>query len=419
MNADLNALARDAEVEIASAWQRIQQVAERNQERVLHAFRRHQVSDAHLQDSTGYGYDDIGRETLEALYADVLGTEDALVRPQIISGTHAIVLALSALLRPGDELLYASGTPYDTLHDFIGIGKDSQSSLKAYGISYKDVPLNEDGLNEEAILASITPQTKVVAIQRSCGYAKRPALSVAAIGRIVEAVKAVKKDVYVFVDNCYGEFTETIEPGHVGADVIAGSLIKNPGGGLARTGGYIAGTKAAIYLSAERLTSPGLAKEVGPSLGQWPLMYQGLFLAPHTVGQALKGAVFTACFLNKLGFSTWPKWNSTRYDLIQTVEFPDASTMIAFCQAIQAASPINSYAKPVPGAMPGYDAEVIMAAGTFVQGASLEFSADGPVKPPYRVYVQGGLTYEHIKIAVKEAAAKAINENTNAMIKKP
>ncbi|NGP44050.1 hypothetical protein G4V62_03450 [Bacillaceae bacterium SIJ1] len=408
----IDAVSLKVEGIVQPAWEHIQHISEHNQVRVLKAFQAHRVTDTHFNDSTGYGYDDSGRDVLEAIYADVFGTEDALVRPQLISGTHAIVTALSGLLRPGDELLYATGQPYDTLHDFLGLTESAVGSMNEYQISYRDVALTAEGHpNVQGIVEAIRPETKVVALQRSCGYEKRPALSINDIERLTKEIKKTRHDMIVFVDNCYGEFTEMKEPGHVNVDIMAGSLIKNPGGGLARTGGYIAGTEKLVQKCAARLTAPGLQKEIGPSLGQWPLMYQGLFLAPHTVGQALKGAVFTAGLFSELDLKTWPSWRDERSDLIQTVEFPDASSMISFCQSIQASSPVNSQFLPIPSAMPGYDSEVIMAAGTFVQGASLEFSADGPVKPPYRVFVQGGLTYEHVKWAIKEAAKAALQRD--------
>ncbi|WP_101843966.1 methionine gamma-lyase family protein [Halobacillus sp. Marseille-P3879] len=383
----------------------IQTIVDANQEKVLDSFQKLKVSDAHFNPTTGYGYDDFGRDKLEALYAEVFKAEDAIVRPQLISGTHAITTALFGVLRPGDELLYITGDPYDTLEEVIGRSpKQDKGALSDFDITYQSVPLKSNGeFNKEQTRKAINKRTKVVAIQRSKGYADRPSFSITHIKEMVKEVRKVRKDIIVFVDNCYGEFVETEEPIEAGADLIAGSLIKNPGGGIARVGGYIAGRADLIELCSYRLTAPGLGKETGPSLNMLQEMYQGIFLAPHVVGEALKGAVFTAKLLQSKGFTTSPAFDEHRTDLIQSVNFDSAEQMTAFCQAVQAASPINSHVTPHPSPMPGYENEVIMAAGTFIQGASLELTADGPIRPPYMAFVQGGLTYSHVKIAVVRA----------------
>lgn len=405
-------VAEEAEAQIAAVHRRIEQTAELNQFRVLESFRKHRVSEFHFTPSTGYGYDDSGRDTLEKIYADAFGGEAALVRPQIISGTHAISIALFGILRPGDELLYITGNPYDTLEEIVGISGKGNGSLKEFGISYRSVPLAKSGQPDyTAIKAAIKPNTKMIGIQRSKGYAVRPSFSIADIKEMIQFVKEIKHDVIVFVDNCYGEFTEAQEPCHVGADLMAGSLIKNPGGGLAKTGGYIAGKAAYVENCSYRMTSPGIGAEAGASLYSLQEMYQGFFLAPHVVAESLKGAVFTAAVLEKMGMNTSPKWHEERTDLIQAVQFDDREKMVAFCQAIQSASPVNSHVTPYPSYMPGYEDDVIMAAGTFVQGASIELSADGPLRPPFAAYVQGGLTYSHVKIAVCYALNELIEKN--------
>jgi cystathionine beta-lyase family protein involved in aluminum resistance len=389
------------EQQIAEVHKQIDQRIESNQFRVLQSYQKHRVSDSHFIPSTGYGYDDIGRDTLEKIYADVFGGEEGLVRPQIISGTHAISIALFGVLRPGDELLYITGKPYDTLEEIVGIRGNGVGSLKEFGISYDSVSLTEKGtIDWEEVQNKIKPNTKMIGIQRSKGYATRPSFTVAEIKEMIDFVKEIKSDVVVFVDNCYGEFVEELEPCHIGADLMAGSLIKNPGGGIAKTGGYIVGKKQWVEACSYRMTSPGIGAEAGASLYSLQEMYQGFFLAPHVVGQALKGAVFTAAMLERLGMNSSPSWNAERTDLIQSVQFDDKDKMVAFCQAIQFASPINSYVTPYPSYMPGYEDDVIMAAGTFIQGASIELTADGPIRPPYVAYVQGGLTYSHVKIAV-------------------
>jgi cystathionine beta-lyase family protein involved in aluminum resistance len=397
----LQPLVRKVEQQIAEVHKEIDEKIESNQFRVLKSYQKHRVSDSHFIPSTGYGYDDIGRDTLEQIYADVFGGEAGLVRPQIISGTHAISIALFGVLRPGDELLYITGKPYDTLEEIVGIRGNGVGSLKEFGISYDSVALTNDGaINWDEVAAKIKPNTKMIGIQRSKGYATRPSFTVAEVGQMISFVKEIKEDLVVFVDNCYGEFVEEQEPCHVGADLMAGSLIKNPGGGLAKTGGYIVGKKQWVEACSYRMTSPGIGAEAGASLYSLQEMYQGFFLAPHVVGQALKGAVFTAAMLEGLGMNSSPKWNAKRTDLIQSVQFDDRDKMVSFCQAIQFASPINSYVTPHPSYMPGYEDDVIMAAGTFIQGASIELTADGPLRPPYVAYVQGGLTYAHVKMAI-------------------
>jgi cystathionine beta-lyase family protein involved in aluminum resistance len=397
----LKPIVRQVEEQIFMKHKQIDLTVEANQFRVLESYQRHQVSDSHFIPSTGYGYDDIGRDTLEKIYADVFGGEAGLVRPQIISGTHAISIALFGVLRPGDELLYITGKPYDTLEEIVGIRGNGVGSLKEFGISYQSVDLKEDGqVNYEYVKTMIKPNTKMIGIQRSKGYANRPSFTIDQIKEMIEFVKNIKEDVVVFVDNCYGEFVELMEPCHVGADLMAGSLIKNPGGGLAKTGGYIVGKEKYVEACAYRMTSPGIGAEAGASLYSLQEMYQGFFLAPHVVGQALKGAVFTSAILDRLGMNTNPSWDAERTDLIQSVQFDDKEKMIAFCQAIQFASPINSHVTAYPAYMPGYEDDVIMAAGTFIQGASIELSADGPIRPPYVAYVQGGLTYSHVKLAI-------------------
>lgn len=391
-------------------FDRIDQIAEVNQAKVIEAFQKHKVSDFHLHSSTGYGYDDRGREVLDAVYADVFGAEAALVRPHFVSGTHAIGTALFGVLRPGDHLLYISGTPYDTLHKVIGEVGDGIGSLRDMGISYSEVDLLEDGsIDWEGVERAVTPQTKVIGIQRSRGYSWRKSFTVSQIAEMVQRIRAIREDLIVFIDNCYGEFTEKLEPTEVDVDLIAGSLIKNPGGGLAHTGGYIAGRRRYVELAAYRHTVPGLGAEVGATLGATALMYQGLFLAPHTVGQALKGSVFASAVFRELGFETSPNVEELRTDIIQAVRFNGADDLIAFVQGIQQAAAIDSYVMPEPSEMPGYEHPVIMAAGTFIQGGSLELSADAPIREPYIAYVQGGLTYAHAKIGILTALDRMVS----------
>ena len=380
--------------------------AEYNQLKVLKAMQEEKISDSHFFASMGYGYNDLGRDALERVYARIFHTEDALVRPQITCGTHALALALMSNLRPGDELLSVSGKPYDTLEEVIGI-RPSAGSLKEYGISYSQVDLLDDGnFDKNGIKAAIHDNTKMIAIQRSKGYQTRKTLSPYAIGEIIGFVKEIKPDLIVMVDNCYGEFVEYDEPSDFGADMTVGSLIKNPGGGLAPVGGYIVGTKQCIENAAYRLTAPGLGKEVGASLGILQSFYQGLFLAPTVVCSSLKGAVFAASVYEKLGFKVVPDGKEPRYDIIQAIEFGCPEGVIEFCKGIQSAAPVDSHVTPEPWAMPGYDSDVIMAAGAFVQGSSIELSADGPIKPPYAVYFQGGLTWYHAKLGIMNSLQK-------------
>ncbi|MFC7784257.1 MULTISPECIES: methionine gamma-lyase family protein [unclassified Rossellomorea] len=397
----LKPLVTKVEASIKEIHKQIEERAEKNQFNVLRSFQKHRVSDSHFIPSTGYGYDDAGRDTLESIYADVFGGEAGLVRPQIISGTHAISIALFGVLRPGDELVYITGKPYDTLEEIVGIRGEGTGSLKDFQIGYQSVDLLESGkIDFEKVAKTISSKTKMVGIQRSKGYANRPSFTLDEIKEMIDFVKEINPEIVVFVDNCYGEFVEEREPCHVGADLMAGSLIKNPGGGLAKTGGYIVGKKGYVDACSYRMTSPGIGAEAGASLYSLQEMYQGFFLAPHVVAQSLKGAVFTSAFLTELGMDTNPSPYAQRTDLIQSVQFNDRDKMVAFCQAIQFASPINSHFTPYPNYMPGYEDDVIMAAGTFIQGSSIELSADGPIRPPYVAYVQGGLTYAHVKIAV-------------------
>ena len=381
-------------------FEQIDAVAEYNQCKVLHAMQKNHVSEACLLGTTGYGYNDIGRDTLEQVYADVFHTEDALVRPQITCGTHALALALMSNLRPGDELLSPVGKPYDTLEEVIGI-RPSKGSLAEYGVTYKQVDLLSDGgFDYEGIRAAINEKTHLVTIQRSKGYQTRPTLSVERIGELIAFIKGIKPDVICMVDNCYGEFVQKIEPTDVGADMAVGSLIKNPGGGLAPIGGYIVGKRECVENAAFRLTSPGLGKEVGASLGVLSSFYQGFFLAPTVTAGALKGAVFAANLYEELGYACVPDAKEERYDIIQAITFGKPEALIAFCEGIQAAAPVDSFVTPEPWDMPGYDSQVIMAAGAFVSGSSIELSADGPLKEPYAAYFQGGLTWPHAKFGM-------------------
>ena len=390
-------------------FRQIEEVAEYNQLKVLKAMQKNQVSEACLLGTTGYGYNDLGRDTLEAVYADIFHTEDALVRPQITCGTHALALALMSNLRPGDELFSPVGKPYDTLEEVIGI-RPSKGSLAEYGVTYRQTDLLEDGsFDYENIKKNIHERTRLVTIQRSKGYQTRPTLSVDRIGELIAFIKRQKPDVICMVDNCYGEFVEEREPGDVGADMVVGSLIKNPGGGLAPIGGYIAGRKDCVENAAFRLTSPGLGREVGASLGILKDFYQGLFLAPTVSANALKGAVFAANLYEGLGFPVVPDGSESRHDIIQAVTFGQPEGVIAFCRGIQSAAPVDSHVTPEPWNMPGYDAKVIMAAGAFVSGSSIELSADGPIKPPYAVYFQGGLTWAHAKLGILKSLQFLLN----------
>lgn len=395
---------------LSERFAQIDAVSEYNQLKVIGAMQKNKVSEACLLGTTGYGYNDLGRDTLEAVYADIFHTEDALVRPQITCGTHALALALMSNLRPGDELLSPVGKPYDTLEEVIGI-RPSKGSLKEYGISYRQVDLLPDGsFDFEGIRKAVNEKTKLVTIQRSKGYQTRPTLSVARIGELIAFIKSIKPDVLCMVDNCYGEFTEDMEPSDVGADLVVGSLIKNPGGGLAPIGGYLAGKKECIENAAYRLTSPGLGKEVGASLQVLNAFYQGLFLAPGVTANALKSAIFAANIYEKLGFFVVPDSTESRHDIIQAVTFGNPEGVIAFCQGIQQAAAVDGHVTPEPWDMPGYDSPVIMAAGAFVSGSSIELSADGPIKPPYAVYFQGGLTWQHGKFGIMKTLQKLVEK---------
>ena len=395
---------------LSGRFQEIDRISEYNQIKVIAAMQNQKVSEACLLGTTGYGYNDLGRDTLEKVYTDIFHTEDALVRPQITCGTHALALALLSNLRPGDELLSPVGKPYDTLEEVIGI-RPSRGSLKEYGISYSQVDLLPDGsFDYENIRKAIKPCTKLVTIQRSKGYQTRPTLSVERIGDLIRFIKGIRSDIICMVDNCYGEFTETIEPSDVGADLVVGSLIKNPGGGLAPIGGYLAGKKECIENAACRLTTPGLGKEVGASLQALPSFYQGLFLAPSVTANAMKNAIFAANIYEKLGFSVVPNGTEPRYDIIQAITFGKPEGVIAFCQGIQQAAPVDGHVTPEPWDMPGYDSPVIMAAGAFVSGSSIELSADGPIKPPYTVYFQGGLTWQHGKFGIMKSLQSLVEQ---------
>lgn len=400
------ALCKQAEQEVRPQFCAIEETAEFNQIKVLRAFSNHRVSEAHLGYSTGYGYDDLGRDTLEKIYAEVFETEAALVRHTIVSGTHAICSCLFGLLRPGDTLLSATGAPYDTLEEIIGKRGSGSGSLKEWGINYREVALKPDGMIDlEALSAALDDKTiRVVELQRSKGYVYRPSYTISDMADAIALIKEKRPDVVVMVDNCYGEFVEKIEPTQIGADILAGSLIKNPGGGLALTGGYLVGKKEFVEQISYRLTSPGIGAEVGASLGQNRNMYQGFFMAPHTVAQSLKIAVFASKVFELLGFPVSPKADDKRGDIIQSIQFGDREKLCAFCRGIQRGAPIDSFVTPEPWDMPGYDDQVIMAAGAFVSGSSIEISADGPLRPPYAAYMQGGLTYESGKLSVLCAA---------------
>lgn len=402
----------EAEAQVELQFRAVDRIADLNQWKVIEAFQKFQVSDFHFAGSTGYGYNDRGREVLDLVYAEVFGAESALVRPHFASGTHTIATALFGMLRPGDGLLYITGTPYDTLHKVIGKPNDGTGSLQDFGITYDEVNLTEDGnVNWDLVASKLTNQTKVVGIQRSRGYDWRSSFSVAQIGEMIAKVKQLKPDCLVFVDNCYGEFTEELEPTQVGADLIAGSLIKNPGGGLAETGGYICGRAELVELASYRLTAPGIGGEVGAMLGTTRSIYQGLFLAPVTVGQAVKGSILASAVFERAGFVSTPKWNQPRYDLIQAISFDNAEQLVAFVQGIQRAAAVDGHVVPEPWDMPGYEHPVIMAAGTFMQGGSLELSADAPVREPYIAYMQGGLTYSHVKFGLLTALQNMFERN--------
>lgn len=393
-------------VELSPRFDEIDHVSLQNTARILDAFRAHKVSDFDFRQTTGYGYNDLGRDKLAVVWADIFGSESALVRAQFVSGTHALATALFGILRPGDELLSITGTPYDTLCTVIGCTEvPAPGCLKDFGVNYRETSF-EQALEPESVATALSDKTRMVLIQRSCGYSRRHSLSVAEIGKLCSAIKARNPACVIMVDNCYGEFTETVEPTMSGADLVVGSLIKNPGGGLAPTGGYIAGNKALIELCASRLTAPGIGAEVGSAPEGYRLYYQGLFLAPHTTAQALKSAIFAAAFFARLGYSVYPSYTAKRQDIIQSIELGSPERLSAFCRGLQKYSPVDSHLKPEPAPMPGYADPVIMACGSFVQGASIELSADGPLRQPYAVYLQGGLTFEHALLALLGAATE-------------
>lgn len=404
-------LAKEAEREVRPYWEKIEEISYFNQLKVLKAFHRAKVSDYHFAGSTGYGYGDSGRETLEEVYADVFGAEKALVRVQISSGTHAIALCLYGILRPGDEVLSLTGDPYDTLEEVLGTRGEGYGSLKEWGIIYKKIELTEEGkIDYAALKEAINEKTKMILLQRSRGYTWRPSLGVEDIREAVDKVKELKPEVVFFVDNCYGEFTQEIEPTQIGVDIMAGSLIKNPGGGLAPTGGYVVGKKKYVQMAAARLTAPGVGEKIGSTLGVNRLLFQGFYLAPHIVAQSLMGAIFTAQLFKKLGFEVSPQPDEKRADIIQAIKTHSPEGLIAFCQGLQSFSPVDSHVRPQPALQPGYGDRIIMAAGAFVQGASIELSADGPLREPYIAYLQGGLTKEQVKIGVIGAAQRMYNE---------
>lgn len=396
-------LSNEVMEDIKEQFDKIKEIREYNQYKVLRAMQRANLSDNHFNWTTGYGYNDIGREKIEEIYADVFGAEDALVRPIIVNGTHALSLCIQGLVRPGDEILSITEKPYDTLQGVIGI-REEKGSLKEFGVTYQDVDFLPDGnIDLETVKKKINERTKLVMIQRSKGYSWRKSLSIDDIKEAIDVVKSVNKDLIVMVDNCYGEFLDTKEPTEVGADIMAGSLIKNPGGGLALTGGYIAGRKDLVEMISYRLTTPGIGKECGLTFGTTRNVLQGFFMAPYITSQAVMGAIYCARMFEKLGYEVLPKYNDLRSDIIQVVRLKNAEEVIAFCQGVQAAAPVDSYVKPEPWAMPGYEDEVIMAAGAFIQGSSIELSADAPIRPPYNVYFQGGLTFDHSKMGTLKA----------------
>lgn len=407
LSAETLTLAAQVEEKVRTYHQEVDERAFYNQQKVLAAFRNNQVSDFHLHPSTGYGYDDEGRDNLERVYAQTFGAEAAIVRPQIISGTHAITLSLFGVLRPCDELVYITGKPYDTLQSIVDGGEKDTGSLKDYKIGYSHVDLIDNKkIDWEGVKKAVNENTKMIAIQRSKGYATRPSFTIEQISEMVVKIRTIAPNAIIFVDNCYGEFVELLEPTEVGVDLMAGSLIKNPGGGFAKIGGYIAGRADLVEKCAYRMTSPGIGAEAGASLNTLADFYQGFFMAPHIVAQSLKGAIFTSAMLEEIGMTTSPHYTDVRTDLIQSVSFQTAEQMVAFCREIQAASPINAHFAPEPAYMPGYEDDVIMAAGTFVQGSSIELTADGPIRPPYTAFIQGGLTYEHVKYAICSAVQK-------------
>ena len=412
MNEVVLKMSERAEKRCAERFRQIDQTAQENTRRVLESFRTHRVAEACFSGTTGYGYDDLGRETLDRIYADLLGTESALVRIGFVNGTHALTTALFALARPGETILSLTGLPYDTLQEVIGIRGSSFGSLKFYGIEYRQVELAEDGGPDYKAIAEACRNQNIssVLIQRSRGYASRKALTVDEIAQMIQTVREVRPEINVMVDNCYGEFTDIREPGHVGADLMAGSLIKNPGGGLAPTGGYVAGREELVERAATRLTTPGIGGECGASLGNNRLLFQGLFVAPHVVAQSLKTSVFCAAMMEELGIESFPGVDEPRSDIIQTVRLGSEERMKRFCRGIQKGAPVDSYVTPEPWAMPGYDDPVIMAAGAFIQGSSIELSADGPIRDPYNIYVQGGITYESGKLGILYAVEELLKD---------
>lgn len=412
MNEDILKMSERAEKRCAERFRQIDQTAQENTRRVLESFRSHRVAEACFSGTTGYGYDDLGRETLDQIYAELLGTESALVRIGFVNGTHALTTALFALAKPGETILSLTGLPYDTLQEAIGIRGNGFGSLKFYGIEYQQVELDiNGGPDYQGITrACKNPNVTAVLIQRSRGYASRKALTVNEIGQVIRTVREVRQDIHVMVDNCYGEFTDIREPGHVGADLMAGSLIKNPGGGLAPTGGYVAGREELVARAAVRLTTPGIGGECGASLGNNRLLFQGLFVAPHVVAQSLKTSVFCAAMMEELGIDSFPGVDEPRSDIIQTVRLGSEDRMKRFCRGIQKGAPVDSYVTPEPWAMPGYDDPVIMAAGAFIQGSSIELSADGPIREPYNIYVQGGITYESGKLGILYAVEELLKD---------
>lgn len=410
---ELEELATDIEIDSRSIFSRVEDLVNYNQMRVLAALQNQQLSDWHLHGSTGYGYGDMGREALDKAYAELMQTEAALVRPHFVSGTHAIACAMMANLKPGQKLILASAEPYDTLEGVIGMTKAPlANSLTDMGVGYEVIPLKNNTIDLLAVEKAISPDTGMIHVQRSSGYASRPALKMHEIAQVVQTAHSKNKNIIVFVDNCYGEFVEEIEPGAVGVDLLAGSLIKNPGGGLAISGGYVAGKELYVARAAERLTAPGLANELGATFGQLRLMLQGLFIAPHAVGEALKGAIFTAALFKKIGFKVSPDANAPRQDIIQMVQLQGPEQVIAFCEAIQASGPVDAHVRPMPSQLPGYIDPVIMAAPTFILGSSLELSADAPLRPPYHVFYQGGLTYAHARLGALMAASRVLQLST-------
>lgn len=402
-------LGEEVEKEISPLFEKVDSIARFNQEKILDAFIKNRVGENCLNPSTGYGYGDVGRETLDRIYADIFGAEDALVRHNIVNGTHTLAISLFSVLRPGDTLLAATGKPYDTLEEVIGIAGDSGGSLKDWGVSYKQVDLIDGNIDLEGIKKALTPDVKAVILQRSKGYDWRDTLSCEKLGEGISYIKKLRPDVCCIVDNCYGELAETTEPSEHGADLVVGSLIKNLGGSLAQSGGYIVGKKKYVELAAYRQTAPGIGKECGATLGQNRYMFQGLFMAPHIVAQAIKSAIFAGALMKKLGYEVNPLPDAVHYDIIQAIKFNDKEKLIKFIQGIQKASPVDSYAIPMPWDMPGYQHQVIMAAGTFVSGASIELSADAPIKEPYVGFMQGGITYESARLAIMYAAGEIID----------